>query len=221
MDTLQRSQQLANLPIYFSTIYSALHHQLNSPTDYKLIQIKLDLLEPILKICLSLHRKPRTFPSCSTEIIQRFHERTQVCANFILNYKECKQQRNDITAETSILKLMADAIVKASGLPLDKTGRKLLNDAFELVRTSSNVTKTVRYEFSRLTYEAYRYKYKFAERQMSLSMGYQRGNWAICSAGHSYYAVDYGVKTHQRKCPICESHIQNANIVSNKKCTIM
>lgn len=142
------------------------------------------------------------------------------CANFLMHYKECEQQRNDITAETSFLELMAGAIVKASALPLDKTGRKLLNDAFELVRTSSNVTKALRNEFSRLTYEAYRYKY--AERQMSLSMGYQRGNWVICSAGHSYYTVDYGLTMpNQRKCPKCESHINNANTVSNNKCAIM
>lgn len=166
-----------------------------------------------------MYEKPKAFTSCSTEIHDRIDERIQIVADFIMEFKECEQQRNDIAAETTILKLMADAFVKANALPLDKTGRKLLSDAFRFACTSGSGTKKVQIEFSRLTSEAY--KYKYASRQMSLSMGYQRGNWVFCSAGHTYYAVDYGVTMHQHKCPECESKLRKENRNSNKKCIIM
>lgn len=135
-------------------------------------------------------------------------------ADFVMNYKECKQQRDDITADTAILKLMADAIVKASAMPLDKTGRKLLNDAFEGVRTSI-ATKKVREEFSRRTSEAYRYKY--AANRMSLSMRYQNGKWVTCPAGHTYYTIDYGIAMYRQKCPNCAAKSRS----SKTKCTVM
>lgn len=217
---MHQNEKFANLPIFLASKYSAIVYQLTSnPSEYKLIKTKIDLLESITRICLSMYEKPKAFTSCSTKILERIDERIQIVADFIMEFKECEQQRNDIAAETKILKLMADASVKANALLLDKTGRKLLNDAFEFVRTSESATKKVQNEFSRLTSEAYRYKN--ASRQMSLSMGYQRGNWTICSVGHTYYAVDYGITMHQHKCPECELQLRNVNRNSSKKCIIM
>lgn len=208
-----------DLPSYWATVDSALRQTcpVIRESSYDIIKTKLEILEPLRQIHLSLIRKPKAFSSCSTEILKSFDGRMEIAFNFVMTYKKCMQQRSDITAETNILKLMADAIVKASALPLDKTGRKLLSDAFELVRTSSCATKKVRDEFSRLTYEAYKYKYVVS--RMSLSMGYQRGKWTVCHFGHSYYVVDYDVLMQQPKCPICESLLRKS--IRKPICNVM
>lgn len=218
---LRQNHQYTNLPTYLNAIYTALEEKFTSfslrQSEYELIQTKFNLLDPIRKACLLLNKKTRAFSSCSPEILQGFNERAMIVAQFVLTYKESQQQRNDISIETTILKLMAEAIVKACNLPLDKTGRKFLNDAFEVVRKNSTATKEVRNEFSRLTSVAYRYKY--AKREMSLAIGYQRGKWTTCFAGHSFYVVDYGIMQqyqHPNTCPKCESPERRS-----KKCTIM
>lgn len=160
---LQLNGVNANLPVYMTALYSAIRQELSphgylSYSKYKLIQTKIDLLDPIRQICLLLNKQPKAYESCSAEILKRFDERMQMIVKFITNYKETKQQRSDVKIEISLLKLMADAIVKASALPLDETGRKLLNDAFELTRTSGCATENVRNGFSRLVNESSKYQ---------------------------------------------------------------
>lgn len=158
--TLKGKNANANLPTFLRTVYASLRTQLNrnsSRSTHELIKKKKKLLEPIRRVSLSVYNKPTVSEKCSRSILLRFDERMQTAAHFIENYKECAQQRDDITAEIAILKLMANAIVKASALTLDETGKKLLNDAFELVNPGRRVTETTPNIFGRQLLEAYKH----------------------------------------------------------------
>lgn len=73
---------------------------------------------------------------------------------FIDSYRNTEQQRADISNEISFLQLMGDVIVKASGQPFNDTGKKLLNDAFEVANKYGSATESVQKEFIGLVNEA-------------------------------------------------------------------
>lgn len=150
------------LPSYMRAVYTHLVNRLTAPTirqsEYEQIKMKVELLEPLRKSGQSVARNSKAFARCSGEIFKSFDDRINAAVGFMINYRECEQQRSDITAEALILNLMAGAIVKASSLQLDETGRKLMSDAFEMARTSGHATEKVRYEFYQLTSEAYKHK---------------------------------------------------------------
>lgn len=164
LDILERELANAKLPAYLKAIYSNLQSQLiyscTLRSNYKLIKMRIDYLEPIRKMRDALDTKPKAYASCSTEILESYDERLRICADFIMNSKGSEQQRNDIATETIILKMMADAIVEASSMQLDEIGRKLLKDAFHLLCPGRRSTENIRIQFSRLVFEANKHKVK-------------------------------------------------------------
>lgn len=151
----------ANLPIYLPAIYSHLRTQsIRSArrSDHAFIKKKIRLLELVKIMYQAVQNSSKTSASYFTHLTETFNARLQLFADFILNCKECEQQRHDITAEIIILKLMARAIIKANALPLDANGREYLNDAFAVAHPSRRAGESAPIKFSRLVCEACKHK---------------------------------------------------------------
>lgn len=167
VNSLEEKLADKNLPHSLKTVYVSLKNQLDQNSlrsAHELIKTKISLMEPIRQVSLSVYNNKNDFENWLTGILLRFDERMQTVAHFIVNYKDCVQQRNDVKAEVAILKLMADAIVKAAALSLDEYGKRLLNDAFEIVHPSRRVTETMRNVFGRQLLEAYKHNTKDASK---------------------------------------------------------
>lgn len=164
--SLQQKLRSATMPQFLTDVYLALASEMNSSTlssVQELVKKKIDLLEPICEANLSVYDKPKAYASCSNAILQRFDVRLQDSVQFIREFKNCTQQLDDITAEITVVKLMAETIVKASGTPLNEVGRNALNDAFEIIHPKRKLTEHMRNDFKRRVFEAFKCKNKAAQ----------------------------------------------------------
>lgn len=173
---------------------------------------KLELVERLRKIDLAFKGRQESQQNLRTEVIDKFNSRLQMAASFIRLFKNCEQQREDISNEISFLQLMCDVIGKASSQPFNDTGKKLLNDAFELANKYGSATESVRNEFQKNVSEACKHSsgigISMEEKKMILqAMDFKRGHWYKCPKGHIYAIGDCGGATQTSKCPECGSQI--------------
>lgn len=173
---------------------------------------KLELVERLRKICTAFDGRQKTQPNISSETIENFDRRLRMAAAFIRHYKNCDQQRTDISNEISFLEMLNDVIVKASGQPFNDAGKKLLNDAFEVANKYGTATESIREEFKTIVREASKHSsglgISVEEKEMILKvMGFSRGHWYKCPKGHIYAIADCGGANQHGKCPECGAAI--------------
>lgn len=206
---------------------------------------KFELVEKLKEICLSfdkgykftndrdntrnsrirnafgqLHRLGQAdvtiLPNIPAKAIEKFEERIQMAADFIKNYRNCDQKREDISNEISFLQMMGEAIVKASVQYFNDAGKKLLAEAFEFAHKYGRATETVRKEFARLVTEACKASsglgISLQEKQMVLrAMDFGQGHWYKCPNGHVYCIADCGGAVVTSRCPDCKAVIGGTN----------
>lgn len=91
------------------------------------------------------------------ETIAQFDRRLRMATLFVKDFKNCDQQRADISAEIPFLQMMAEIIAKVSNQRFKDMGEKLLNQAFDLANKYGSVTDRVRSEFENLVHEAFKH----------------------------------------------------------------
>lgn len=207
--------------IQLSAIYMDLCHKTDSKKNrfarpkQTLIALQniFEMIETLKQICLTFeNRSQKHQQNVSAKVIAQFEDRIRIALSFIKEYKNCEQQRNDISIEISFLQLMCDVIVHANEQPFNDTGKKLLNDAFEVANKYGSATESVRMEFTNCINEANKHSsgigISLKEQQMILTaMGFGRGHWYKCKNGHIYCIDACGGAMERSKCPECGSVI--------------
>ncbi|XP_031618979.1 NFX1-type zinc finger-containing protein 1 [Contarinia nasturtii] len=172
------------------------------------LENKFDLVERLKRIALAFEGRQKLQQNITTEVIEKFERRLQMVASFIREFKNCNQQRADVTTELTMLELMSDVIIKASTQPFNDTGKKLLEDAFEFANKYGTATESVRKEFREMVREASKHfsgiGISVEEKEMILkAMGLSRGHWYKCQNGHVYAIGECGGAMQRSKCPEC------------------
>lgn len=170
------------------------------------LENKLNLLERLRKICSNFEGRPTSQQNICNEAIEKFNSRLRMAASFIKLFKNCEQQRDDISTEISFLQLMCDVIVKASGQPFNDSGKKLLDNAFELANKYGSATESVRIQFQKIVQEASKHcsgiGISVEEKEMVLkAFGLKRGHWYKCRNGHVYVITECGGAMQRAICP--------------------
>lgn len=87
---------------------------IQSYSEYTLIERKFHFWKKILEIVNSTSVQNFFYNNrWSPKTLERFDERIRIVVSFILDFENCEQQRDDISTEIAILKLMAVAIRNA------------------------------------------------------------------------------------------------------------
>lgn len=107
---------------------------------------------------------------------------------------------------------MCDVIVKASSQPFNDTGKKMLNEAFELANKYGSATDSVRKTFQENVRLACKHSsgigISLEEKEMVLkAIGLTRGHWYKCPKGHVYAIGECGGPMETGKCPECGTTI--------------
>lgn len=174
---------------------------------------KIELVQRLMEIYSTYKKRPtQSAQNLSADVIQQFEKRLQMAASFIKAYKNCEQQRADISTEISFLPMMAEVIVKASSQPFNDKGKMLLNQAFETANRYGSATDNVRSAFKRLVNEAFTHSsglgISMEEKAMILrTIGLGRGHWYKCRNGHIYAIGECGGAMQRGTCPECGSTI--------------
>lgn len=173
---------------------------------------KIELVERLLEIHSTYEKKTtQNGQNLSADVISQFDKRLQMAEFFIKDYKNCDQQRADISTEISFLQLMAEVIAKATSQTFNDTGKTLLNQAFECANKYGSAD-SVRDEFKNLVNEASKHSsgigISVEEKEMILkTIGLGRGHWYKCPNGHIYAIGECGGAMQLGKCPECKSTI--------------
>lgn len=189
VNEILKNGSFVNDPLNSFTIYKQIQDETKDKKGFAkpnqiLIELtnKLDLIEKLKKIYSEFEAREKSRQTFSTEVIEKFNRRLRMAASFVKNYKNCDQQRDDISTEIAFIQLMCDVIVKASSQPINDIGKKLLNDAFELANKYGNATEIVRKKFQEIVTEASKHSsgigISMEEKQMVLkAMNFTRGHW--------------------------------------------
>lgn len=168
-------------------------------SNQELIELtnKLDLVERLKNIYSVFDGRKKPQKSLDNRQIDRFESRLRMAASFIRIFKNCEQQRADISTEISFLELMSDVIVKASNQEFNDAAKKLLNDAFELANQYGTATEIIRNDFKKTVNESWKLLsgigISMEEKQMVLNaMGLSGGHWYKCRNGHPYAIGECG-----------------------------
>lgn len=169
---------------------------------------KLDLVEKLKEVYSAFDGREKSLQNLCTDAIEKFDRRIRMASSFIKDYKNCEQQRVDISTEISFLELMSSVIVKACSQPFNDIGKKFLNDAFILANKYGSATESVRKEFKDIVSEASKHSsgigIPMEDKEMILkAMGLSRGHWYKCPNGHVYAIGECGGATQRSKCPEC------------------
>lgn len=217
------NETFSNDPLRVKHIYKSIEHETElkfknqkPKPNQTLIELtnKLELVERLRMIFSAFEKRQKPQQNISNETIEKFNSRLRMAASFIATYKNCPQQREDILNEIMFLQSMCDVIVKASRQPFNDTGKRLLNEAFELANKYGTATETVREAFQAKVTEACKYSSGLGisteEHQMILnvmSLNDRFGRWYKCSNGHIYAIGDCGRAMETSKCPECNEII--------------
>lgn len=203
-------------PIYVDLLHETEFNK-KRITKAKLVELtnKFELAEMLKMICVKFEKRQKSQQNVRTKLTEIFKDRLQTAAVFIEDFRNAEQQRDDIAAEVSFLQLMGDVIVKTCGQPFNDTGKKLLNDAFELASKCGSATESVRKEFRELVSEACEQLSGIGisseDKGIVLRyMGFQREYWFKCPNGHIYCIGEYS------ECPECESRMDDADLSLNR-----
>lgn len=172
---------------------------------------KFELTESLKKICLDFEIRSQLHQNICIEAIEIFKHRIRMAASFMKDYRNCAQQRDDISIEISFLELMGNVMLKVNTQPLNETVKTLLNDAFELAKKFDGATENVRKRFTQSINEACKYSLLLGvvwlDKQIILRyMGFQQEYWCKCSNGHIYCTGEYGAE-----CLLCKAVRFNKN----------
>lgn len=175
------------------------------------IKNKFDLVDKLRMICIEYEGRKKEQTNISTEFIDKFENRLRMAGAFIVKFKNCEQQRGDISTEITFLELMAEAIADGSFRIFDKNGEGVakLNNAFKAACKHGPATEIIRNEFLDYVKEAAKNSVgmgiTFQEKKMVLkAMGFSRGRWYKCQNGHIYAIGDCGGAMEESKCPECK-----------------
>lgn len=177
---------------------------------------KFQLTEQLQKILHHFGERKVDRENISQKAIEKFVERLNTVTMFIKEFQNCDQQRSDILAEMAFLPMIVNVVVDASGKPFNETGKKFLNDAFEIAHKPGNATDDVKKEFKKLIDEAYKNSsglgITLKEKQMILGvMGFKPGHWFKCRNGHIYAIGECGGARQASQCPECKTDIGGLN----------
>lgn len=213
IDDVLKNESFWNDPLCLKIIYKTMHKDTdcNKPKPKQLhmlmeISNKFDLIEKLRSICGDYEGRPTQQTNISTEILDRFEIRLRLAREFILQFKNCEQQRSDISTEMSFLELMNEAIVISSARTFEVAGKKLLETAFKVTEKYGPNNET---EFKALMEKAGKYadgglSISLKERKMILqAMAFKPGHWYKCSKGHVYAIGDCGGAMEVGNCPEC------------------
>lgn len=201
------SEAFGNDPLDVKAVYLDVCRNLSKPQSKQaLVQLNnkfklVDKLWAIVKIFES-RTSPQT--SVSDEIIDNFEKRLRIADAFVRQFKNCEQQRADLSAELTFIEMMAEAIAISTGKTFKDNGSKLLGNAFKV---ADKFGPGDRVEFSTLVEEAWKHSglaISLEEKEMVLkAMGFERGHWYKCSKGHIYAIGDCGGAMETSQCPEC------------------
>lgn len=180
-------------PFSLESIYKDRYHEVQpnqkgyrSKSNQALTELnnKFKLAKRLSKICTAFCKSRGLQQNVSMDAIEEFDRRLRMDIAFVRHYKNCEQQRTDISNEISFLELMNDVIVEASGKPSDEEGQKWLDDAFKAANNYGAVTSSIRNQFKEIVSVALKKKSRIGipldEKEMVLeAMGLSRGHWSL------------------------------------------
>lgn len=177
---------------------------------------KFTLAESLQQICMQFEKRNQKVKNICDKSITKFEERIHKAIVFIKEYRNSDQKRHDIETEISFLQIMGKVIVDANVKPFNETGKRLLNDAFELAHKHGSATENVQNEFKKIVNEAFKHStglgISLEEKNMVLqAMKLTRGHWFKCPNGHVYCIGDCGGATVESICPECKERIGGGN----------
>lgn len=174
---------------------------------------KFDLFEKLRKNGIEFEKRSSR-NDISNDNLNVFEMRFRATDAFTRQFKNCEQQRSDLSTEICFLEMMVNVIVDASWRSFDETGQgqKALNNAFEVAKRNGPATKDIKNEFEQCVTEACRHSNQnsitFQEKEMILkAMDQKKGAWYKCSKGHIYAIGDCGGAMETSKCPECGATI--------------
>lgn len=224
VDAILQNKSLGNDPFNLRSIYQDIHREVKfteiksnpkkSNSNQMLTELnnKFALIERLRKMCTAFCQREKSKPNVSVQTIEQFDLRLRMAIAFVCQYKNCEQQRSDISKEISFLQLMSDMIVQVSGKPFSEEGLKLLENAFKVANKYGSVNGSIQKEFKEIVTEAYEksstIRISLEEKEIILeAMGLSRGHWYKCPNGHVYAVGDCGGAMERSNCPECGSVI--------------
>lgn len=198
-------------------IYSHLHRKTETNQQrvpkrkQTLIELihRFELVEALREICVAFESRRKSQQNVRTTFSEKFKDRVRMAAAFIRDYRNCDQQRDDISIEISFLQLMGDAIVNTCVQSINRADRKSLDAAFKLANKPGRATESVRKEFVRLVTETCKQLpepgISLKEKQIVLRyMSFRQNQWFKCPNGHVYCIGECGSATDGMECPECQ-----------------
>lgn len=114
-------QPNSNDALGLRNIYKDIHKETKLKSDLvepkpnqMLIELKnkFKLVEELKEIYSKFQKREKSSQSLNSKVIEQFDNRLRMAASFIRDYKNCEQQRADISVEISFLQTMCDVIVE-------------------------------------------------------------------------------------------------------------
>lgn len=182
------------------------------------LQNKFDLIEKLRNIGIEFEKRNSRKEFCNDHL-NVFEMRLRATDAFIRQFKNCEQQRSDLSTEICFLEMMVNVIVDASWRSFHESGQgqKALNDAFEVAKKYGPATNDIKNEFQQFVTEACRHSdgnsITFQEKEMILKvMAQKKGSWYKCAKGHIYAIGDCGGAMSTSNCPDCGAIIGGENL---------